>query len=233
MRPDKNLAIRLRKRGLSYNQISKKLSVPKSTLSGWLCKVELTKTAKERILKRANRKSYEGLIRRNKKQTLLAQQRADSIKDSAKKEVCQMISNPIFLIGLSLYWAEGYKRGAYGSKWKCVDFTNSDPRMIEAIVRFYTECCGVKRNDIKAQLIAHENLNIQKCLNYWVGITGIPKENFIKTCCSVSKGRREKKQLTYGTVHIRIYDVRVFYRIIGWLEGLADHLKSNNNAGIV
>jgi hypothetical protein len=223
MREDKDLAISLRKKGLSYNEISKKLNIPKSTLSCWLADMELSKKAKDRIANRVFAGSAKGLIERNRNQTALAKERAENIRNIAKKEVAKLIKNKLFLVGIALYWAEGYKKGAYGSKWKAVDFANSDPELVKIMMKFFREVCQVGDEKIKVQLIAHKNIDIDEAVAYWAKLTGLPKNQFIKTCCSVStssKGKRNKNTLTHGTVHIRINDVKLFFRVIGWIDGL-------------
>lgn len=223
MREDKFIAIKLRKEGNSYNQISKKLGIPKSTLSFWLADLKISTKALQKIQERVHKGSLNGLIKRNKNQILLAKKRGEEAKKAGKQEVNRLFKNPLFLIGTSLYWAEGYKKGAYGSKWKAVDFANSDPELVKIIMKFYKKICKINDKKIKVQLIAHKNINIDKALNYWSNITKLPKSQFIKTCCSVSKSskaKRNKNSLTHGTVHIRINDVKLFFRIIGWIDGL-------------
>lgn len=223
MRKDKTKAIELRKKGFSYNEISNGLGIPKSTLHYWLASIALSETAKTRLADRVHKGSVEGLIRRNKNQTVLAKKRADEIRILARKEVSTLINNRLFLIGISLYWAEGYKKGAYGSKWKAVDFANSDSELVKIMVKFFRNICQVKNEKIKVQLIAHKNIDINKAVSYWSNLTNIPKAQFIKTCCSINKSSKNKRNvssLTHGTVHIRINDVKLFFRIIGWIDGL-------------
>ncbi|MCX6766981.1 MAG: helix-turn-helix domain containing protein [Candidatus Moranbacteria bacterium] len=223
MRKDKLQVIELRKQGLSYNEISRKLSVPKSTLSCWLSDIELSQKAKDRISARVHEGSIAGLLKRNKNQTILAQKRANEIRRLAKIETLGLLSNKLFLTGISLYWAEGYKKGAYGSKWKAVDFANSDPDLVRIMMKFFRKVCRVEDNKIKIQLIAHKNVNIKKAIRFWSNLTKIPENQFIKTCCAVSiysKGKRNGNSLTHGTVHIRINNVKLFFRIIGWIDGL-------------
>ena len=223
MRKDKLQAIDLRKQGLSYNEISGKLKIPKSTLSLWLSNIELSQKAKDRISARVHKGSIAGLLKRNKNQTILAQKRAGEIRRLAKIETSGLLKNRLFLTGVSLYWAEGYKKGAHGSKWKAVDFANSDPDLIRIMMKFFRKICKVENSKIKIQLIAHKNVDIKKALQFWSILTKIPENQFIKTCCSVSiysKGKRNKNSLTHGTVHIRINDVKLFFRIIGWIDGL-------------
>ncbi len=223
MRKDKNIAIKLRKQGNSYNQINKKLGISKSTLSYWLADLKISAGALGKIQKRVNEGSMRGLIKRNINQTFLAEKRAREIRILASKEVGHLVKNPLFLIGISLYWAEGYKKGAYGSKWKAVDFANSDPELVRIILKFFKSVCRVENRKIKVQVIAHRNVDIDKAVSYWSGLTKIPRSQFIKTCCSISKSSKNKRNpnsLTHGTVHIRINDVKLFFRIIGWIDGL-------------
>ncbi|MFH1611721.1 MAG: hypothetical protein ABH887_00400 [bacterium] len=54
MRKDKDLAIKLRKQGLSYLNISKKLDIPKSTLSCWFRDLDWSKKIKKDLSKKNN-----------------------------------------------------------------------------------------------------------------------------------------------------------------------------------
>ncbi|MFA7319173.1 MAG: helix-turn-helix domain-containing protein [Parcubacteria group bacterium] len=223
MRKDKLQAVKLRKQGYSYNEIGDRLKVPKSTLSYWLAGIEISQKAKKRLASRVFEGSVKGLINRNRNQTKLAKERAAKIRSLAKKEFSILKKDKLFLVGISLYWAEGYKKGAQGSKWKAIDFTNSDPKMVVIMVRFFKKFLKIKEDKIKVQLIAHKNVDIEKSVTYWSSLTNIPQDQFIKTCCSVSKssqGKRDEDSLTHGTVHIRINDVKLFFKVIGWIDGL-------------
>ena len=222
MRKDKIDAIKLRKTGLSYNDISRKLNVPKSTLSYWLKNIKLSARAVKKLESQGLQRGRLALIARNKLQTKLAAERALTIRIESAKQVPVLMKNKLFIIGIALYWAEGYKKGAEGSKWKSVDFANSDPDMIKIMMLFFRKICKVPEEKFKIQLIAHPNINIDQTVIYWSKLTGIPKTQFIKTCTSISKysqNKRNKKSLTHGTIHIRINDVKLFFQIIGWLDG--------------
>jgi hypothetical protein len=222
MRSDKNLAIKLRRNGKSYSQISESLNVPKSTLSSWLKDIIITQKAQDKIQSRVNSTSKAKLIERNKNQTKLAKERHHKIYELAKEEAKKLLSDSLFIIGLALYWGEGYKQGAYGSKWKSIDFANSDPDMIEVMVLFFTKFFNIKRSDIKIQLMLHDPKDIEKAVNFWHKTTKIPKNNFIKTCHSVSSAssNKQNRKLEHGTIHLRINDVEKFFRLIGWIDGL-------------
>ena len=223
MRHDKKVAINLRKTGQSYLQISQVLNVPKSTLSYWLKNVKISRQAQEKISKRAYSKSVEALIKRNKNQTVVADLKAKAIIKKSAAEVKNLINNKLFVTGVSLYWAEGYKKGAYGSKYKSVDFTNSDPEMIKIMMKFFRKICKVKEDKFKLLLMAHPNMNIDRSMSFWSDITKLPITQFTKTQIAISKSSkfiRPIDSLQHGTIHIRIYNVAMFYKIIGWIKGL-------------
>lgn len=224
MRSDKNSAIKLRKAGQSYSQISLLLDIPKSTLSYWLKDIILSNEARNKIQARTNSTGIAKLIERNKRQTFLAEERHDEIYKSAKLESKKLLSDSLFLTGISLYWAEGYKQGAYGSKWKSIDFANSDPEMIKLMMLFFTKFLELKKSDIKIQIMLHNSESVDRVINFWHNITKVPKYNFIKTCYSVSSASQNKqsRKLENGTIHLRINDVTKFFKLIGWIDGLKE-----------
>ncbi|MCK9379159.1 MAG: hypothetical protein M0P97_03370 [Candidatus Moranbacteria bacterium] len=226
MRKDKDIAVKLRKQGLSYNQISEKIKIPKSTLSYWLKDLEISEKAKNKIKERVNETAIKALIKRNKEQTKIASDRADIIRKEAKEESKKLFKNKLFIAGVSLYWAEGYKKGAYGSKWKSVDFANSDPEMIKVMMKFFREICRVENKNIRLQIIAHRNVNIESAVTFWSKKIKIPKDQFMKTYCSYpeKESKRKNHTLTNGTLHIRINNVKLFFRIIGWIDGFKTQL---------
>lgn len=221
-------AIKLRRQGLSYNEITKKLGTPKSTLSYWLRDIKLSKVAQKRISNNKFTKSTLKLIERNKNQTLIAQEKYKNIIDDAIIEYDNFKNEKLFIAGVSLYWAEGYKKGAKTSKLKVIDFANSDEQMISLMMIFFRRYLNVPEDKFRIQIIVHPNINIEKSTSKWSTVTKIHKSQFIKTYSKAptsSKGIRNKKSLPFGTAHIRIYDVNQFFRIIGWIEALKIHFK--------
>jgi len=202
MRTDKISAIKLRKSGKSYGQISKLLKIPKSTLSIWLKDIKLSNEAQAQIQSRT-KVAISKLIARNKEKTTISQEKHTRIYKLGKQESKKLLKDPLFLSGTSLYWAEGYKRGAAGSKWKSIDFANADPQMIEIMVLFFTKFLDIKREKIKIQIMLHDYRTASEAINFWHNITKIPKINFIKTCSSLSRASLQKreKKLQYGTIH--------------------------------
>ena len=179
MRKDKEKAVQLRKKGFSYGEISKKLKIPKSTLSYWLRNIELSKSSKDILKKKGIEKSTTALIKRNKEQTKKAQEKAELIQNKSILEINKIGKKELFILGVALYWGEGYKKGANGSKWKCVDFTNSDSEMIIVMMRFFREICNVPDSKFKVQLHTYKNKDEEKIIKFWSNLTKIPKSQFM------------------------------------------------------
>ena len=228
MRKDRNKALKLRLSGKSYTEISRTLKVPKSTLSNWLTGTELSETAKNRIKNRIYAGTLKGLIKRNKRQTHLAVQRARKIRTEASREITSPNSKELKLIGIALYWAEGYKRPVVrNGKERTnhpVSLINSDPKIISLFLKFLREICEVPEKKITANIRSYEHLKEETIIKFWQEDTKLPKDNFDKIYYGISKSSKGKKpfnRLPYGTISIRINDTNLFHKIMGWIEGLS------------
>ena len=227
MRSDKNKALKLRLQGRSYSEISKLLGMSKSTLSNWFTGLELSDSAKARISKRVLIRSVLGLVNRNRMQTKVAEDRARETRNTSKSEVLNISKRELFLIGIALYWAEGYKRPITRNgrvrTFHPVSFTNSDPNLVKVFLRFLREVCEVQEEKITADVRIYEHQNEGYLLDFWSKITNIPFTRFKKFYYGVSKLNQNKRPyniLPYGTIQVRVNSTNLYHRIMGWIEGL-------------
>ncbi len=122
------------------------------------------------------------------------------------------------LIGVSLYWAEGYK----ANSWRTVCFANSDPYMISLMMRWFREICEVKEDKFRLKLQTHNNTAVRNIETFWSEITGIPLSQFTKPTIKISKSSKLKRgnTLPYGTIQIRVSETKLLTKIRGWIRGL-------------
>jgi len=222
MRNDKNRAILLRKQGKSYNEIVEILDISKSTLSVWLRNIKMPVDIKRRFWNKTRKKWAVSITKFNKERGKIAKQKAQQIQDLALKDVKKISKQELFLIGIALYWAEGFKK----SRWAVV-FSNSDPLMIKLMMRFFREICRIKEDKFRAIVQIHPNTTSQKSINYWSKITKISKKQFQKTYSRLtpsSKRKRAFNVLPYGTLRISISDVGTINKIKGWIKGLENSI---------
>ncbi|MFH1966481.1 MAG: hypothetical protein ABII95_01265 [Patescibacteria group bacterium] len=218
MRQDKNKAISLRKGGKSYNEISKILGAPKSTLSLWLRNIKMSPEIEKKFLDRTKKKWSKSITEFNKKQGKIAKEKAEKRQQVAVKDIKRLSKRELLLVGVALYWAEGSK-----GRW-ALQFTNSDPDMIMLMMKFFRNICEVPESKIKASAQIHPNVTPQKVVNYWSKISGISKKNFHKTYCRVSpssKFKRPSNKLPYGTLRIEICNIEMVDKVKGWIRGIA------------
>ena len=137
----RSAALRMRKAGYSYNEITAKLGTPKSTLSSWLRDLVLSDLAQARLQGRVRSGILNGLVKRNKMQTHLALQRTRAVREAARKTIRQLGKEDLVLIGALLYWAEGYKRpvvrGGREVTSHSISFVNAHPPIIIPFLHFF------------------------------------------------------------------------------------------------
>lgn len=218
MRKDKNKAILLRKQGKSYNEIAKILDISKSTLSLWLRNIKMPDGIKKRLWDKTRKKWAKNITKFNEERAIMARERARKIQIAASKQIGSISKKELFLIGIALYWAEGYKK----SRWAVV-FSNSDPVMIKLIMKFFRKSLKIKEDKFSATVQTHPNILPAKAVNYWSKITKIPKRQFLKTYTRLtpsSKRKRPFNVLPYGTLRISIRNAEMTNKMKGWISGL-------------
>ncbi len=207
----------LRAQGSSLNEIRDVLKVPKSTARYWCRDISMPDSLRERLMKK---QKMGGLIVAEK----LRKRRIEETKrllDEGAKEIYQLTSRELFLIGVALYWAEGYRKGneEFG-------FTNSDPRMIKLMIRWLQEACDISKERLRLRVCinaAHKK-RLPAIEKFWCELTGIPSSQFSKpTLIKISNKKKYVNFSEYfGTLRLKVLKGTVFRRkVMGWLEGMA------------
>ena len=114
-----------------------------------------------------------------------------------------------------LYWAEGDKL----ERGYCVKFTNSDPAMIEFMMRWFRKICNVPEEKFRISIHAHKLHSRKKIKEYWSQVTSIPQSQFHKIFVKPSSLGQRKNRLYNGTCAIRINNIDLLRKIKGWIVG--------------
>ena len=196
---DKNKAIELRKRGMSYSQIKSELGISKSTLSGWLNGMPLS-DEKIRELGAMNPMRIERYINTMRKKR---EERWSSVFEVVSKDIGKLSKRELFIAGLFLYWAEGGKTEKYS-----ISFSNTDPDMIVFFVHWLEECMSVKKNDMHIKLHLYKDMDIKEYQNFWAQKLKVKESNFEKTYIKDSKlvNLTYKNGFGKGTCNVRIHN---------------------------
>lgn len=104
-----------------------------------------------------------------------------------------------------LYWGEGTKY-----RDQIVDLANSDPVMIKLFLRMLRLIYGVIEDKFRVLLYCYADKDIDKLKRYWINITGIHANQFIKPYVRQDFLEEKKNKMPYGLVHIRYHDKKLY-----------------------
>lgn len=210
-------AVILRKKGLTYSAILEKIPVAKSTLALWFKEVKLSTPQYQRITEKklaAIKRGWD-TVRRNRVE------KTRQIEKEAIEEVKKMISDPLWLAGVLLYWAEGSKE----KEWRTGEmmyFSNMDSEMHYIFIKWALKYLCSKK-DLYYGLYIHENSDIQKAKNFWCKRFSISPEllkvYFKKdTKKSIRKNNNDNY---FGVLRIGIRrSIDLNRKIAGWVKGV-------------
>lgn len=192
----------LRRHGASLKEIARRVGVSQSTASRWCSDIILTQNQRDKLEKRrriAGAKALAPWIRKNREL-----KRSDIEKQNllGRQDIGKMARRDLLILGLGLYWGEGYKRGSQ----EC-GLTNSDSGIIRVILVWLNECYGITVENIIARLTINERYKDQTehLTNIWSQETGIPFNQFGKPSFIHGYNGSKLDGHTYrGTLRIKV-----------------------------
>lgn len=188
---DKQKAIVMRQKGMSYSQIKVELGVSKSTLSKWLYDMPLSE-------KRIRELRADSPIRIERYRNTMRIKRENTLRESYKKvskDIKRLSKREIFIAGLFLYWGEGSKTRTAVSA-----LSNTDPSVLIFYIK-WLENFGVNKKDLKVKLQLYNDMNIKKEIKYWSKKLNLPINSFVKSYIKESNfsGLTYKNGFGHGT----------------------------------
>jgi len=188
---------------LSVPEIGKKIGVDEKTIYRFMERMSLVRRKPEE----SNRIIF------NKK-----------VKSFFLKQKLSKEEEKLKLAGIMLYWTEGAKLNQK-KRSLIVDFTNSNPQMIQLFLKFLRHICRVDEKRLRVLLYCYANQNVKGLKIFWQKITRIPLTQFIKPYVRKDFLLEKKDKMKYGLVHIRYCDKKLLIQIEDWIK---ECLKKNN-----
>ncbi|MEK9131659.1 MAG: hypothetical protein AAB447_01975 [Patescibacteria group bacterium] len=216
---DKIEAIRLRKLGYTYSEIRKVIPVSKSLLSGWFRGVQMTE---EEVFLLDTEISKQVLIGRINASNTNHRRRLDRDKivfESAQKSFELFKHDSFFILGISLYWAEG------GKKVSCFQFINSDPEMLRMMIRWIEKYFNYPKECLKYRLFMHELYANENCENYWAQAVGVPRDLFQKTIYKPTAHTVKKNSEYKGCLRVSFGGVTELRTVLAWQKLLIEYYR--------
>lgn len=178
--------------------------------------------------RRLEQKSEEGIRSRAVAIRAGRIRRTENLQDAAAAEMGSISDRELFLIGVTLYWAEGSKAKPWAPSTQ-MSFINSDPRVITIFVRFL-ELVGVARDRLVYTVAIHESADVAAATAYWARVLDVDADSFRRPNIKRHnpKTKRRNTDLSYvGCLTIRVRrSVDLNRRIEGWWNGITAALEA-------
>jgi hypothetical protein len=188
---EKEEAISLRKQGFSYKEIMEKVSVSKSSLSGWFKYLVHTEEESALLAKMSEENSESGRARATVSNRERRIERESTAFKAASLIYEQHKNDPQFVLGVGLYWAEGGKRTSN------FQFVNSDIEMMKFMIHWVQKYLNVNKSSITLRLSTHAEFVSEGYEQVWSHQTGIPLTQFHKTSYKPNRHGIYKKNPLY------------------------------------
>lgn len=215
----------LRLLGYSLGQIREETKLAKSTIRLWITDITLSEEQQIALKNRTQTALQAGRIRVQGAQKEKNEQIKKELFNIGKKEIGSLNNRDLFIAGVALYWAEGFKN----SHEHRLGFCNSDPGMIKFYLRWLTEGLHVQKKDLVARLTLNSSYKekTEKIESYWSEITEIPLSQFTKTFYQKTQWKRQySTDNYYGVLRIHVKgSLDYLLKMKGWIEGLKENAR--------
>ncbi len=227
MRTDRNLAITLRRQNLSYDQISKQLNIPKSTLSVWFKNNPWSSAIRNNLSKNSRtRQEHKLKLMLSANKSKWDKWHAEC-QNEAIHEFPTLKKDPLFVTGIMLYWGEGDK----ALKNNIVRMCNSDPQMIKVYYKFLKNVLKIPTEKIIIRLTLYPDLEEKEYQNLWSKMLGIDLIQFRNS--AIIQGRHPTKLLSYGVCSIEVYSRKLKEKIFTWIRLYQQDINNEANHDII
>ncbi len=214
--PERTRAIELRRRGFSYRDILQEVRVAKSTLSRWLMDLPLTEDEKRYLKTRNDANISRGRIKAATAHRSNRLARDEALRSVAETEFETHRLDPLFVIGVALYWAEGAKRS------DTFHFMNSDVDMVKVMLAWLEKFPGIGRHELRYRLYIHKPYEFERCEEYWSEKANIPRDRFVKTIYKSTSLLVKKRPNYKGCLRIEVpKSTQLLRKMILWHHMLA------------
>jgi len=206
---ERNLAIKLRKKGKSLREIEKIIGIPRSTLSRWLHTVKLSEKQIEKLRKKWLRALAKGRAKAIKTHQEKRVRKINKIKREVEKFMSKVSIDKTLgelLFGL-FYLSEGTKRESG------VVIANSDPEILKGILNLFRYLYRPKEEKFRCCLHLRKDQDEETLKNFWSRMLKIPKKQFYKS----QFDKRTKKPTTKnykGVCVLQYFDSDLQRRIL-------------------
>lgn len=212
---DRERALGLRKKGMSYSQIKKRLGVAKSTLSYWLRDYPLS----EKRIRELQGQNEQRIERCRETKREKKEKRLKEFYEQQKKLIFPTSERELYLAGLFLYWGDGTK-----SHPTSLSLSNSDPAMLNFFIAWLTKSLKIPKKKLRVQLHLYQNMDINEEIKFWSKTLCLPQNQFYNPYIKKTSFKRinHKGSFGHGTCNVNTGSARLKEKILMALRAIGD-----------
>lgn len=213
---DREKALVLRKKGMSYSQIMKELKVGKSTLSCWLKDYPLS-SQRIKELRDFNEQRIEKCRETKKKKKT---KRLNEVCDKQKEYLFPFTDKEFYLAGLFLYWGEGTK-----SKEAHLSISNTNPAILKFFIDWVVKSLSFPKNKLKVYLHLYQDMIIIEEIKFWSKCLSIPRTQFNKPYIKKNEasGVIHKGGFGHGTCNVSLGNAKLSEKVLMGLKVIEEY----------
>jgi transposase len=195
-------ACALRIQGKSVKEIAKYLGVSSGSVSTWTRDIQLTPAQHLFLQKRQIASGQKGRMMGAESNRKKKRERLRVAELEAIREIKTISKRELFYIGLGLYWGEGVK-----SSSGTLAVTNSDPRVIQLMIRWFTVSLKIESERLTARVYISDmhRERADTITAYWEQTLKLPRSQF-KKMIFLNKGKKiyENHNMYYGVLTLGV-----------------------------
>jgi hypothetical protein len=198
-------ARQLRAQSWTLNEIAAELGVAKSSVSLWVRDVDFV--PRPRVGGHPAGPTHPLRVKK--------QAEIDRCRDEADALFGRTSDRDLTMFALALYAGEGSKRDG------TVVFANSDPVLMRIFVRWFRTQFDPDESRLRMKLYLHADLDLDVAIDFWSGVTGIPRSQFSKPYRAVVDETMRGNRHIFGCASVVYSSSLTHRRVMAMIEAVS------------
>ncbi|HVY54245.1 MAG TPA: hypothetical protein VHC46_00650 [Thermodesulfobacteriota bacterium] len=194
---EKAYVLGLRKNGLSYSEILRRVPVAKSTLSRWLGAARFSETENRTIREHMEARAKQGLREATAASRARREKRDRALGEEMHALYHRHRDDPFFTAGIALFWGRGVEEGG------ALFFTDGDTERLGAMVHWFRRYLGVSPAQFHARAYGRDS-SAPSPLVSWLEGVGVPKEHIRRTAYRSSGTSPARARASAGSLRLEL-----------------------------
>lgn len=202
---DRRESIRsLRRDGMSINAIAMQEGLASSTVYIWVRDIELTAAQREAI-------THRRAVTAGDRFAAAMQARRDQWRTEARAEWAHLRTDPLFLLGVGMYWGEGDKTQ------RRLAITNAEPNFIRTWLRWCSTY--ISSPQFVLHVLIYPDLDQARVKEFWQDLAGPEATVYVTSVPAWKKRTDERPRLAYGVARAQVAKAGEWHaKMLEWLS---------------